>query len=140
MASIETKFFEFRQNNSGGSFHRNENVDTRVFIEAVDADHANARALKVGIYFDGCSTGSDCDCCGDRWYETGDHNAVESEDDITVYRSKFGPEPHGDVPLREALEAGCSLGSFNDCGVIIHRLDGTKAAYRGPGFKAKESV
>ncbi len=66
---LETKFFEFDQNNSGGLFHRNDTrgIGPRVWIEALDLDDACRRALDIGIYFDGCDSGMDCRCCGDRW-------------------------------------------------------------------------
>lgn len=69
MAEVATKFFEFAQNNSGGSFDIDDarGLGPRVWVEACDASHANSRALGLGIYFDGVRNGSDCDCCGDRW-------------------------------------------------------------------------
>lgn len=63
-----TRFWTFRQNNSGGSFDQNETVSTFVIMEALDADDANCRAREIGIYFNGVEDGIDCDCCGDRWY------------------------------------------------------------------------
>lgn len=67
---MQTKWFHFRQKNSGGSFEFNadEGITVHVIVEAVDADHANARAKHIGLYFDGCSIGADCSCCGDRWH------------------------------------------------------------------------
>lgn len=64
------KFYEFRQNNSGGNFHISEEagIGPSVIIEATSAEEANAKAEAIGIYFDGCDIGRDCDCCGDRWY------------------------------------------------------------------------
>lgn len=64
------KYYEFSQNNSGGSFDFDEElgITTRVFIEAYDAVDANHRAERIGIYFDGIDSGQDCACCGDRWY------------------------------------------------------------------------
>lgn len=62
------KFYEFNQNNTGGSFTTNKIVCHRVIIQASDADEANRLARDMGIYFDGCSLGEDCSCCGDRWY------------------------------------------------------------------------
>ena len=59
------KFFDFRQNNSGGSF---TGPAVYVVVEAENATDANKRAENVGLYFYGCSTGLDCPCCGDRWY------------------------------------------------------------------------
>ena len=67
---MSTKWYEFHQNNSGGSFHIDENagIGVLVCIEATSAAHANARAEEIGIYFNGCAKGADCSCCGDRWY------------------------------------------------------------------------
>lgn len=66
-----SKWFCYRQNNSGGSFcHDPEaGVGIVVFIEANNADQASARAQDIGIYFDGVREGRDCECCGDRWNE-----------------------------------------------------------------------
>jgi hypothetical protein len=63
-------FFHYSQNNSGGSFdHSKANgIGYAVIIEASNADEANERAENIGLYFNGCDTGLDCDCCGDRWY------------------------------------------------------------------------
>lgn len=64
------KFYTFEQNNSGGIFHYDERAGISVFVivEAKSADEANARAEKIGLYWNGCASGHDCDCCGDRWY------------------------------------------------------------------------
>lgn len=66
---MKTKYFEFNQNNSGGSFEVDEKagIGHSVIIEANNAIHANAIAENIGIYFNGCDSGSDCPCCGDRW-------------------------------------------------------------------------
>lgn len=62
-------FFVYAQNNSGGSFrHDSRGISVNVIIEAPDAHYADNRAESIGIYFDGCDSGADCDCCGDRWY------------------------------------------------------------------------
>lgn len=61
-------FFHFNQNNSGGSFVKDDSVTTDVIIEADSVDDACDKAEAIGIYFNGCDTGSDCSCCGDRWY------------------------------------------------------------------------
>ena len=58
-------WYEYRQNNSGGVYC---GPAINVFIEATNEDVAAALAERLGVYFDGCSTGADCDCCGDRWY------------------------------------------------------------------------
>jgi hypothetical protein len=57
-------YYHFHQNNSGG-FHVGPKD---VFIQAEDVDTANKIAEEeTEIYFNGCSTGNDCNCCGDRW-------------------------------------------------------------------------
>ena len=61
------KFYNFTQNNSGGRLITNDKLSHRVFIEAIDKEEAFSRAESVGIYFDGCDSGQDCSCCGDRW-------------------------------------------------------------------------
>jgi hypothetical protein len=63
-------FFTFNQNNSGGHFTRNANVDHYVIIEATHWTDASQRAQNLGIYFDGVSKDLDCECCGDRWNDS----------------------------------------------------------------------
>lgn len=72
-------FYHFDQNNSGGSFSfdGNEGITHHVVIEADNASDANTIAEEIGIYFNGCSTGLDCDCCGDRWYEVQERHGEE---------------------------------------------------------------
>lgn len=61
-------YFTYAQNNSGGVFDSGPNIAGYVIVEASDFMLANQIAEEVvGIYFDGCETGHDCDCCGDRW-------------------------------------------------------------------------
>lgn len=62
-------WYHFHQKNSGGSWDRapERGIGPDVWIEARDADDANHRAESVGICFDRCDKGHDCDCCGDRW-------------------------------------------------------------------------
>lgn len=96
------KFYTYRQNNSGGIFDQDENVDVVVVIEAESFAEANFTAQSIGIYFDGCEKGFDCDCCGDRWSDHWD------EDDATDR-----PELYGD-PIEEQTNW------------IVHYLDGTK--------------
>jgi hypothetical protein len=63
-------FYEYNQNNSGGNFDLDEacGLTHFVVIEADSAEEANRKAEDHGIYFDGCASGRDCSCCGDRWY------------------------------------------------------------------------
>lgn len=64
-----TMFWEFSQNNSGGSFDYNEEAGITHFvvIEAENLDDVTSRAERIGLYWDGCADGRDCPCCGDRW-------------------------------------------------------------------------
>ena len=61
-----TKLYSFRQNNTFGSW--DEGVGHNVLVEASTSGEANERALTAGVYFNGCTAGRDCGCCGDRWY------------------------------------------------------------------------
>lgn len=79
-----TKFYTFSQNNSGGYFERDDNLAEDVIIEANDAKHANNLAEEKGIYFDGCYSGIDCNCCGDRWDRVDDG---EGKDRPLIYGS-----------------------------------------------------
>ena len=74
-----SKFYSFRQNNTGGSFEidTDSGITVYVIIEAGSADEANRIAESKGIYFNGCDTGSDCECCGDRWYKVGEYDSKE---------------------------------------------------------------
>ena len=51
IGSINTKFFTSDHNNSGGSFDedKDDGIGYRVCIEAVDEQHAIARAENIGI-------------------------------------------------------------------------------------------
>lgn len=85
-------FFNYHQNNSGGSFTVDHSVTHDVIIEAKDAEHADRKAASIGIYFDGCRAGQDCECCGDRWYGASDLDRTERPaihgEDLT---SDWGP-------------------------------------------------
>ena len=106
--NMKTKFYTFSQNNSGGSFVNSdlEGISEYVIIEALNAENANNRAEEIGIYFDGCDDGRDCDCCGDRWYST-DNN--DGEEVPSIYGK----------PLENMEKSGYR----NNC--FVHYLDGT---------------
>lgn len=38
-----------------------------LIVEADSATEADERAERAGAYFNGCESGMDCECCGDRW-------------------------------------------------------------------------
>ena len=81
---MNRKFFTYMQNNSGGSFEIDDDVAKVVVIEAVNAVTANDTAVNVvGIYFDGCDKGIDCECCGDRWNPM--YDDYDGTDTPTVY-------------------------------------------------------
>lgn len=59
---VETKFYEFSQNNSGGHFDIDDNVCHRVIIEALNPEQA--RSIFEPMIEN--QSGS-CPCCGERW-------------------------------------------------------------------------
>jgi hypothetical protein len=62
------KFYEYSQNNTGGSFVTDDKLCHRLFIEANSSTEADEIAEGFGCYWNGVDEGSDCPCCGDRWY------------------------------------------------------------------------
>jgi len=72
---MKLRFYEYSQNNSGGSFDVDKNLCHRIIIEAESCVAADAKLESLGGYFDGCAAGLDCDCCGDRWHPA--CNAIE---------------------------------------------------------------
>lgn len=61
-------FYEFNQNNSGGSFVVDDKVCHNLFIESNSLDEAIVKAESLGCYWNGVADGIDCPCCGDRWH------------------------------------------------------------------------
>tara|TARA_R110000782_G_scaffold102791_2_gene190113 strand:- start:2010 stop:2288 length:279 start_codon:yes stop_codon:yes gene_type:complete len=87
--------YEYDQNNSGGHFNvmswdgpsdrggvylgSYSKKLTNVYVMAESDEEANDLAERyAGVYFNGCSDGHDCSCCGDRWYPT--YGPVDDED------------------------------------------------------------
>ena len=64
---METRFYQFDQNNSGGSFDSDSKLCHRIIIEATSEKEAERKAEELGCYFNGVESGNDCPCCGDRW-------------------------------------------------------------------------
>ena len=89
------KWYEFSQNNSGGDFVEDENLGKYVFIQADNKSKAIEKAEEIGIYFDGCNSGIDCSCCGDRWH--------------TPDELKF-PYRYGTLSLNEAMATAKEYG------------------------------
>lgn len=67
-------YFTYHQNNSGGAYKGSAEY---VIIEADNAEEANCIAEENGLYFNGCATGQDCPCCGDRWIKAYDYDATD---------------------------------------------------------------
>lgn len=88
---MNQKFYEFRQNNSGGKFVTDDKLCKWLFIEADDEKEANDKAKEMGVYFNGCEDGKDCSCCGDRW---------SSPDEIKL------PYRYGELSLKDAKKSG----------------------------------
>lgn len=59
---MASKFFTFSQNNSGGYYVEDDTVAQVVVVEADDADDADSRASKKGVF-----SYHYCDCCGPRF-------------------------------------------------------------------------
>ena len=66
-----------------------------MIIEADSANEANIKAEEIGIYFNGCSIGMDCSCCGDRWCSVdegdADNNALVYSDSVGNYNCMWTP-------------------------------------------------
>lgn len=97
---MKTKFYEISQNNSGGSFTVDNKLCHRLFIEAESSDEASSIAEDLGCYWDGCDTGSDCPCCGDRWYRPWSSDGIDLEEmntkwngyEVTLWGKDQSPE------------------------------------------------
>lgn len=107
-------YFTFDQNNSGGSYERNEDVLEYVIIEAVTALEANCKAEEIGIYFDGCSSGLDCKCCGDRWYPLYTSDATD------------GPMIYNTNVYEKYVYAD----DWKDASVVVYTIDGNRFYYK----------
>jgi hypothetical protein len=110
----ETRFFAYNQNNSGGVFDLTDNVTHWVIIEAGDATEANAKLEHFGGYFNGCESGRDCSCCGDRWYAQMEEDAGEPE-----------PLVYGKTPA-EFVAENSFLWMPDGKEVVVHYADGRK--------------
>jgi hypothetical protein len=112
-------FYTYRQNNSGGSFRVDKNVgiSVEVVIEARSHDEARDKAESIGLYWDGCDSGLDCSCCGDRWYDSADESA---------------DPPHQPGELAPSAEKGYLSHKWHDEGTpegFIHFADGRIEGY-----------
>lgn len=108
---VKPRFFEYSQNNSGGSFKYDKaaGISHYVIVEAVDYRHANDIAEVIGLYFDGYG---DCSCCGDRWYR---QDSYDKGDEAPSHYGK--PLPEEDDDWRFDHDEGEPY-------VFVHYLDG----------------
>ena len=106
-------FFHFIQNNSGGDFifEKKDGIAAHVIIEADNSEEANHKASEIGLYFDGCQTGQDCPCCGDRWREVWEEEGTEVP---LVY----------DQPPQEYIDTSKFLWGKKGENVAVHYADG----------------
>lgn len=81
---IDTRFYHYHQNNSGGVFHydHDRGLSENVIVEAQSAAEADDRAERIGLYFDGSG---DCDCCGSRWSSMDNGWSQEGDDVPKIY-------------------------------------------------------
>lgn len=102
---INTLFCTYHQNNSGGTFYRNDVVREILIVEGLDTCHAEQRAEQI------CENYSSwCECCGPRW--SFDHPS-DAEDGPTIWG----------VSAQDWIAA-------QPCySCIVHYLDGTTEIY-----------
>lgn len=111
-------FYHYSQNNSGGSFdfNKEEGITHHVVIEADNAHDADSIAENIGLYFDGCAEGMDCECCGDRWC-----SAYGKGDDVPKVYDHILGENFKEKWVSKWMEDGY------EC--VVHFKDGTKKWY-----------
>ena len=91
--------YTYRQNNSGGYYC--QPAKHIIVKDARDEEHATEIAMAAGMYFHGVADGSDCSCCGDRWYNIADeYDSLENallditRDDIRRDSMRSDGVPH----------------------------------------------
>ena len=106
---MKTKFYLQQQNNSGGYWFQDDNVDVFVFVEAKTVKQAIKKFKKI------CAPYMEyCECCGYRWdFEyLGEHNG---KDEPMIFGENY---KEFNNPF------WCTNGK-----AIIYYLDGTKEIY-----------
>lgn len=125
--SLLPGFFLFSQNNSGGTFDIDDKVAPTVIIEANSAAAANDYAEGIGIYFNGCDAGTDCSCCGDRWYKQyGDEPEYKTLEEVEAEWSNPVKRYEGNFPWTHNRSQWCKIGEPY---VHIYTLDGRKITF-----------
>ncbi len=79
-------WYHYSQNNSFGKWDifADKGIGPNLYVEANSTEQADQFAMDLGLYFDGVEAGIDCDCCGDRWWETD-----EGEDKLYLSENSF---------------------------------------------------
>lgn len=102
----------FRQNNTGGYF---SDPAINVIIEAPSAVEANSLVQEHGVYFDGVSKRKDCDCCGDRWCEVTEQDALtETELEQWFINSPTMFESRIQQSFGQKIKGILFVGNFSD--------------------------
>jgi hypothetical protein len=128
--TVTYNWYEYRQNNSGGSFTSNDDVAHYVLVQATSPKEANDKAESFGVYFDGCHNGYDCTCCGDRWYEVRDPLT-----EFKVWGFRASKECDTVVDYAEALTYDDSFAKEGTSVVVVYFADGTKQVFKKKGKK-----
>jgi len=112
--SLNTKFYTFNQNNSGGTWFTDEKrgIGICVIIEAQNSQEANFKAEQIGLYFNGYR---DCSCCGRRWSEVDEGSACDFP---TLYGEKIDLS-------KQTIKAVFDSSFYKDNLLFIHYYDGT---------------
>lgn len=103
---VDLKWWTFDQNNSGGYFIQNEDVDHYVAIQAINVEHAKQRAYDLFAEYS-----EYCSCCGERWHVWVDEQ--DGHDVPCIY----------DEPYTELKKS-----SYRH-NMIMHYVDGSKEKY-----------
>ena len=131
--STELKWFNYRQNNSGGSIVKDDDVSITVVVQAASLKEANRIAVdRAGVYFDGVRKGYDCSCCGDRWHESWDEDGMDSLS-VMTWSSLTGKYRHTVYDtIEDWAEARAQAETWvkpGESAVILYYADGTKTVY-----------
>lgn len=104
-----SKFYTLDQNNSGGYYIQNNNVDAFVILEAETLDQFNEIAESILDNYR-----SYCSCCGQRWSDSW-IDEEDGNDEPMIY----------DKPIEQFYDNFWCRGTK----VIIYYLDGSKKIY-----------
>ena len=121
VAAPKARWFHFSQNNSGGKFEYDpkRGITHHMVIEAPNYQEANMRAQNIGLYFDGCDSGMDCECCGDRWYRL--HETTKGDEKPSVYGKP--------VTARGSKKEIVKWIKKGDWNIFVHPLEGEFKGY-----------